>query len=184
VDSIGSLTEFPVNGLSDPVTLWSLTTPSHNLTLWQVERYPSSANLQMVIPFPTLRQIAVTVVLLLGMRATMWAHHAFAAEFSATNPIQLTGTITKVAWLNPHARFFMTVKDARGAAVSWELVLGSPNVLIRQGWSRTTLRQGDSVTVNGYVAKGGSRLAAARTVRFSDGRSLLIGSIGDGGPEK
>jgi len=131
-----------------------------------------------------VRKISMAMLGVLWMQSTLWGHHAFAAEFSANNPVQLTGTITKVAWLNPHARFFMTVKDAKGAALTWELVLGSPNVLIRQGWSRTTLRQGDSVTVNGYVAKGGSRLAAARTVRFSDGRSLFIGSIGDGGPEK
>jgi hypothetical protein len=127
----------------------------------------------------------LTAILILGLAASrpLPGHHAFAAEFSS-NPVTLTGTVTKVAWLNPHARFFMTVNDGSGSNTNWELVLGSPNVLMRQGWSRTTLKSGDHVTVNGYVAKDGSHMAAARVIKDAEGKRLFIGALGDGGPDK
>lgn len=112
------------------------------------------------------------------------AHHAFAAEFDARNPITLTGTVTKVSWLNPHARFFMETKDTRGQRVQWELVIGSPNVLMRQGWNRYFVKSGDTVTVTGFQAKDGSHTAAARTVRLPDGKTARFGTAGDGGPER
>jgi hypothetical protein len=112
------------------------------------------------------------------------AHHAFAAEFAATSPVTLTGTVNKVSWLNPHARFYATVKDLRGVNTQWEFVLGSPNLLIRQGWERTFLKSGDRVTVTGFQARDGSHLASVRTVRMPDGRVVNFGSAGDGGPER
>ncbi len=111
------------------------------------------------------------------------AHHAFAAEFDASHPVVLSGKVVRVAWLNPHARFFVNM-NAGGKPVTWEFVLGSPNVLIRQGWSRSTLKEGDAVTVTGYLAKDGSHTAAARIVRTADGQRLFFGSNGDGGPDK
>ena len=107
-------------------------------------------------------------------------HHAFAAEFDAHRPVAVSGKVVKVTWLNPHARFSIRSDSAQG---TWEFVLGSPNVLIRQGWSRTTLKEGDVVSVSGYLAKDGSHTAAARVVRTAAGQRLFFGSNGDGGPD-
>jgi len=109
------------------------------------------------------------------------AHHAFFAEFDPAQQVTVSGTVTKVEWLNPHARFYVNVRE-QGVVRKWELELSSPNGLIRQGWDRTYLKAGDVVTVVGFRAKDGSRLAAARTIRFSDGRSIVVPTAGDGGP--
>lgn len=105
-----------------------------------------------------------------------FAHHSFAAEFDVTRPITLTGTVTRLAWTNPHAHIHMDVKDSGGQTVSWDLELGSPNALIRRGWTGKALKPGDVITVSGYLAKDGSRLANARSVVLSTGRSLFAGS--------
>lgn len=112
------------------------------------------------------------------------AHHAFAAEFDSARPITLSGTVTKTEWQNPHARFYLDVRDAKGRVTHWELSLGSPNALIRQGWTRRSLQAGDMVTVTGYLARDGAHLAAARTINFADGHSVGVGPAGDGGPSK
>jgi hypothetical protein len=113
------------------------------------------------------------------------AHHSFAAEYDENKPIKVQGTVTKLEWTNPHARFYMDVKDANGSVINWNFELGSPNVLIRQGWRRTALKEGDQVTVEGYVAKDGAHLANARRVTLPDGRRVFAGSAeSDGGPTK
>src|ERR1700730_14650542 len=89
------------------------------------------------------------------------AHHSFAAEHDATKTTTLAGAVTQIEWTNPHARFHIDVKDAGGATVNWELELGSPNTLIRYGWFRDTMKVGDQITVEGYLAKDGSKLANA-----------------------
>ncbi len=104
------------------------------------------------------------------------AHHAFVAEFDANKPITLTGTVTRLEWTNPHAHIHVDVKDTSGQVASWDFELGSPNALIRRGWSGKSLKPGDVITVAGYLAKDGSRLANARAVTLSDGRSLFAGS--------
>ena len=110
------------------------------------------------------------------------AHHSFAAEFDSGKPVTLTGTVSKIEWMNPHAHFFVDVKDETGKVTSWDFELGSPNALMRQGWLRTSLKPGDVVTVNAYRAKDGSNLANARQVTLSDGRKVFAGSSQDGGP--
>ena len=108
------------------------------------------------------------------------AHHSFASEFDRDKPITLTGTVTKVEWTNPHGRFFVDVKDAAGVVTSWEIEQGSVNSLFRGGWTRTTLKAGDVVTVNGFLARETPHLVAASnapaTITLPDGRTYAPGS--------
>jgi DNA/RNA endonuclease YhcR with UshA esterase domain len=106
-------------------------------------------------------------------------HHSFAAEYDANKPVTITGTVTKVEWMNPHARFYVDVKDDKGVVVNWELELGSPNGLMHQGWTRNSLKKGDVVTVNGSLAKDGSKLANARKIILADGTPVLGASSQD-----
>jgi hypothetical protein len=112
------------------------------------------------------------------------AHHSFEAEYDAKKTMQVTGTVTKMEWMNPHARFYVDVKDESGAVINWNFELGSPNVLRLQGWKRDSLKVGDQVTVDAYLAKDGSKMANARQVTLSDGRKVFAGSSSDGGPAK
>lgn len=120
--------------------------------------------------------LALTASLLAALPA--YAHHSFAAEYDASKPIKLTGKVTKVEWTNPHIFFYMDVKDEKtGAVESWALEMGAPNALIRLGWKRDSLKVGDIVTVDGSLAKDGSRLANATSVIMTaTGRKMLAGS--------
>jgi hypothetical protein len=104
------------------------------------------------------------------------AHHSFAAEFDANAPIDLTGTVTKVAWANPHTFFYIDVANAAGEIENWALEMGSPNGLMRRGWTRDSMKIGDVVTVTGSRAKDGSYKGNARSVTLSTGRRLFAGS--------
>ena len=107
-------------------------------------------------------------------------HHSFAAEFDSSKPVELKGTVTRLDWVNPHAWIYLDVKDEKGNVTSWACELGSPNLLMRNGWTRDALKAGDSVVVNGSQAKDGSRIANARTVRLADGKRIFnAGSSGD-----
>ena len=110
------------------------------------------------------------------------AHHSFAAEYDSTKPVTVTGTVAKVEWMNPHARFYVDAKDEAGNVTKWEFELGSPNGLMRQGWTRNSMKPGDNVTVDGYLAKDGAKLGNARSVKTADGKKLFAGSATDGGP--
>ncbi|HTA41491.1 MAG TPA: DUF6152 family protein [Bryobacteraceae bacterium] len=109
----------------------------------------------------------------------MFAHHSFAAEYDASKPVELHGTVTKVEWTNPHARFYIDVKDADGKVTNWNFELASPNVLARNGWTRHSLKEGDVITVQGSRAKDGDALANARTVTLADGKKVFAGSATD-----
>jgi len=107
----------------------------------------------------------------------MIAHHSFAAEFDATKPLKLTGTVTKIEWMNPHAYFYIDVMDEGGKVVNWALEMGSPNGLMRQGWTRNSMKIGDQVTVEGSRAKDGSFVGNARSVTLaSTGQRLFAAS--------
>jgi hypothetical protein len=110
------------------------------------------------------------------------AHHSFAAEYDANKPVTFKGVVTKVEWMNPHARFYVDVKDDHGNVVNWNLELASPNVLARNGWTRKSLNIGDQVTVEGSLGKDGSKMANARVVTLSDGRRVFAGSSGGDAP--
>ena len=109
------------------------------------------------------------------------AHHSFAAEYDSAKPVTLKGAVTKVEWTNPHARFYVDVTEG-GKTTNWEFELGSPNGLMRRGWTRNSLKPGDTISVEGYMAKDGSKLANARNVVLGDGRKVFAGSNDDGGP--
>jgi hypothetical protein len=111
--------------------------------------------------------------------AAALAHHSFAAEYDTKKPVTLKGTVTNLEWTNPHARFYLDVKDESGKVANWNLELASPNVLVRQGWSRHTLKVGDQVTVEGAQAKDGSQMANARTVTLADGKKVFAFSPSD-----
>jgi len=126
--------------------------------------------------------IGVLLALVLVTASTLQAHHSFAAQYDANKPVTLVGTVTKVEWTNPHARFYVDVKDDKGVVTSWNLELASPNVLRRNGWTRTSLNVGDEVTVDGSLAKNGSKMANARVVTLADGRKVFAGSSGGDAP--
>ena len=106
------------------------------------------------------------------------AHHSFAAEYDATKPIKLTGTVTKIEWTNPHCYFYIDVKNEEtGKTDNWALELGNPNALLRNGWTPTAVKIGDAVTVEGTRAKDGTNLGNARVMTLaSTGRRLFAGS--------
>jgi hypothetical protein len=105
------------------------------------------------------------------------AHHSFSAQFDAKKPLKMTGTVTSVEWQNPHSWFYIDVKDDAGAVANWGWELASPNLLMRRGWTRTTLSVGDVVTVEGFHAHDGSNTANARViVSVATGKTLLQGS--------
>jgi hypothetical protein len=113
---------------------------------------------------------------LLPWRAPLFAHHSFAAEFDSDKPVQITGTVTKVEWTNPHVRFYVDVKNEQGQVVNWNIELGPPLILRHLGWRQDSLKIGDQVTVEGYLAKDHSSLANAKKVTLADGRSVFAGS--------
>ena len=118
----------------------------------------------------------------LMLAVPVFAHHSFAAQYDRDKPITLVGPVTKVDWINPHARFFVDVKDANGKVVNWEVELAAPAMLMRRGWTRSSLKLGESVTVSAFLAKDGSNLANASTVTLVDGRKVFAGSSsGDAG---
>jgi hypothetical protein len=111
--------------------------------------------------------------------APVFAHHSFAAEYDASKPVDVKGVVTKVEWTNPHARFYVDVKDEKGNVTNWNFELASPNVLSRNGWTRHSLKEGDTISVQGSKAKDGANLANARTVTLADGRKVFAGSATD-----
>jgi hypothetical protein len=106
----------------------------------------------------------------------VWAHHSFAAEFDASKPVKLQGTVTKMEWINPHAWIHMDVKNADGTVTGWMIEGGSPNSLLRRGFTKNSLQAGTEIVVEGYQAKDGANRANGRDLTFPDGKRLFIGT--------
>jgi hypothetical protein len=107
---------------------------------------------------------------------SMFAHHSFSAEFDASKPVTLKGTVTKVDWLNPHIWIYVDVKDESGKLVHWQCEGGAPNSLTRNGWTKNELKEGDAITIEGTLAKDASNTCNASRVALPDGRRVFAGS--------
>ena len=122
--------------------------------------------------------LVVAALALLAASGRVLAHHSFSAEFDRSKPFKYTGTVTKVEWMNPHTFFYIDVKDEKtGKVTNWGMEMGSPNILMRNGWRRDTMKVGDVVNVTGSLAKDGSPTGNARTVILeSTGQRLFAAS--------
>jgi hypothetical protein len=117
-----------------------------------------------------------------GAAVSVSAHHAFSAEFDANRPVEFSGTVTKMEWINPHVWIHLSVKKAGGATEEWAFEAGTPNVLFRRGFTKASLLPGTQIKVDGYQAKDGTRRANGRDLTFADGKKLFLGSSGTGAP--
>lgn len=130
-----------------------------------------------------LAVLAVGAGMILGA-IPAWAHHAFAAEFDAKKPVHLEGTVTQVELINPHAWIHVDVKGADGNVTNWMVEAGSPNVLLRRGFTKQSVAVGTPVVVEGYQSKDGSNRANGRDITLPDGKKLFLGSQGTGAPDE
>jgi Family of unknown function (DUF6152) len=130
------------------------------------------------------RKLLVVSVLCAGLLLSavpLVAHHSFAAEYDNNKPIKLSGKVTKVEWLNPHIYVYVDV-DNSGKTVNYAVEGGAPNGLFRQGWRKDTLKVGDTLSIEGFLAKDGSNTVNARTWVLPDGKKVFAGNAEDGGP--
>ena len=101
------------------------------------------------------------------------AHHSFAAQYDSSKPVEMRGTVTKVEWTNPHARVYIDVRDDNGQVGNWNFEMASPNILVRNGWKQNTVKVGDRITVSGYLARKGDRMAIAGAVADANGKPIF-----------
>ena len=120
--------------------------------------------------------LVLTAALLLVSSVAALAHHSFDAEYDRSKPITLKGKVTKVEWMNPHIWIYMDVADDKGAVQKWQIEGGAPNSLRRNGWNRDSIKDGEALTIEGSLAKDGSKTVNARSVMNAGGKKLLAGS--------
>ena len=121
----------------------------------------------------TKLSVLIASAALVAAAAPLLAHHSFDAEYDRSKTVAMKGTVTKIEWMNPHTRFYIDVKDDKGSVTNWNMELGSPNGLIRAGWTRKSLKIGDQVTVTASLAKDGSKMANARKITLADGKEVF-----------
>jgi hypothetical protein len=132
-----------------------------------------------------LRHIAtLTVGALMLAVVPLRAHHAFTAEFDASKPVKLRGTVTKVELVNPHSWIHIDVKEPDGKVISWAIEGGTPNTLFRLGITKNSLPVGTELLVDGYRAKDGSNKANGRDITFTDGKKVFMGGSSPGAPPR
>jgi hypothetical protein len=129
-----------------------------------------------------MRKLTFVAVGLLMAAVPVMAHHAFSAEFDANRPIKLTGTVTRMEWINPHAWIHIDVKKPDGTVEKWMIEGGTPNTLLRRGFTKNSLAIGTEIQVDGYQAKDGSMKGNGRDLTLPDGKKLFMGSSGTGAP--
>ena len=124
-----------------------------------------------------MRQRLILLIAATGMllAAPVWAHHAFAAEFDASRPVKLHGTVTQWELINPHSWIHLDVKNDDGSVTSWMIEVGSPNSLFRLGFTKNSLPPGTEILVDGYQAKDRGNLAVGKNLTFPDGKRLFLG---------
>ena len=132
----------------------------------------------------TMKHFMIGATLIAAAALPVDAHHSFAAEFDITKPVTLAGAVTKLEWMNPHIWLYLDVTDPPGIIRHWQCEGGAPNTLTRNGWSKDSLKSGDAVTVEGWLAKDGSKTCNIRLVKLPDGRSVFAGSSGGDAPPK
>jgi len=123
--------------------------------------------------------LLIAGIALLMSLAPVLAHHSFSTQYDINKPVEMKGAITKVEWTNPHARFYIDVRDEKGEVTNWNFEMASPNVLVRNGWKPNTLKIGDQVTVGGYMARTAPRMAIAGAITDASGRPLFASTQAD-----
>jgi hypothetical protein len=126
--------------------------------------------------------VVVGGVALLLAAVPVMAHHSFAAEYDAQKPVKFTGTVTQMEWINPHAWIHIDVKKPDGTVDEWMIEAGTPNTLLRRGFTKDSLKPGTEVLVDGYQSKDGSLRANGRDLTLPNGQTLFLGASGTGAP--